>query len=224
MGEAEVYYRIFPGLHLKDSNVKTVFLPTGFPEKRTHFMNKVNHKDMHQYMEDEMVKTEGKDCKYVAKPSVIDKYMRRPGALEQMCLMQFVKMYDSVSSVPKNVKWRDGCSFGDKGQATEMADIDHHMNCHKDFHKILMLPENKCDRSIEEYSSLLLPKYITLSDPRPGEPCYLRLHSFPLVVRLHKFNRTKQRHEYLYSELLQYHAFRSEEELSRNDEKQCAEL
>ena len=224
MGEAEVYYRIFPELHLKDSNVKTVFLPTGFPENRTHFMQKVSSENMHQYAEDELVTIDGKDSKYVAKPSVIDKYMRRPGDLEHMCLMQFVKMYDSVSSVPKNVKWRHGCSFGDKGQATETEDIEHHINRHKDFHKILIVPENKCDMSVEEYSSLLLPKYISLSDPKPGEPCYLRLRSFPLVVRLHKFNRTKERHEYLYSEVLQYRAFRSEEELCRNDEKQCAEL
>ena len=224
MGEAEVYYKIFPELHLKDSNVKTVFLPTGFPENRTHFMQKVSCENMHQYTEDELVTIDGKDSKYVAKPSIIDKYMRRPGALEQMCLMQFVKMYDSVSSVPKNVKWRDGCSVGDKGQAAEMEDIDHHIKRHRDFHKILILPENKHDMSVKEYSSLLLPKYISLSDPKPGEPCYLRLRSFPLVVRLHKFNRTKEHHEYLSSELLQYHAFRSEEELSRNDEKQCAEL
>ena len=221
MGEAEVYYRIFPELHLKDSNVKTVFLPTGFPENRTHFMQKVSSENMHQYTEDELVAIDGKDCKYVAKPSVIDKYMRRPGGLEHMCLMQFVKMYDSVSSVPKKVKWKDGCSIG---QATETEDIEHHINRHKDFHKILILPENKCDMSVEEYSNLLLPKYISLLDPKPGEPRYLRLRSFPLVVRLHKFNVTKERHEYLYSELLQYRAFRCESQLSRNDEKQCAEL
>ena len=221
MGEAEVYYRIFPELHLKDSNVKTVFLPTGFPENRTHFMQKVSSENMHQYTEDELVTIDGKDCKYVAKPSVIDKYMRRPGGLEHMCLMQFVKMYDSFSSVPKKVKWKDGCSIG---QATETEDIEHHINRHKDFHKILILPESKCDMSVKEYSNLLLPKYISLLDPKPGEPRYLRLRSFPLVVRLHKFNITKERHEYLYSELLQYRAFRCEEQLSRNDEKQCAEL
>ena len=138
-----------------------------------------------------------------------------------MCLVQFVKMYDSVCSMPKNVKWRDGCSFGDKGQGTQTEDIEHHISRHKDFNKIRILPENTREMSVEEYSSLVLPKYISLSDPKPGDPCYLRLRSFPLVVWLHKFNRTKECHEYLYSELLQYHAFRSEEELSRNDEKQC---
>ena len=184
-------------------------------------MQKVSSENMHQYPEDELVTIDGKDSKYVAKPSVIDKYMRRPGGLEHMCLMQFVKMYDSVSSVPKKVKGKDGCSFD---QATETEDIEHHINRHKDFNKILILPENKYDMSVEEYSNLLLPKYITLLDPKPGEPRYLRLRSFPLIVRLHKFNCAKERHEYLYSELLQYRAFRCEEQLSRNDEKQCAEL
>ena len=94
MGEAQVYYRIFPELHLKDSNVTTVFLPTDFPENRTYFMQKVSSENMHQYTEDELVTINGKGSKYVAKLSVIEKYMRMPGGLEHMCLMQFVKMYE----------------------------------------------------------------------------------------------------------------------------------
>ena len=48
-------------------------------------MKKVNNEDMHQYTEDGMVTIEGKDSKYVAKPSVHEKarYSRTnvPGAI-----------------------------------------------------------------------------------------------------------------------------------------------
>ena len=224
MGEAEVYYRIFPELHLKESNVKTVFLPTGFPGNRTHFMKKINEEEAHLYDEDAIVTIEGKESKYVAKSSVIDKYRRRPDILENMCLMQFVKMYDSVSTVPKNVVWSNGASSGDEGLTTERENIEHQMNRHSDYEKIIIRSDNNIDMSIEEYRSLLLPKYISLADPQPGEPKFMRLRTFPLVVRLHKFNQTKERHEYLYSELLQYRAFRNENELSENNDKMCAEL
>ena len=221
MGEAEVYYRIFPGLYLKNSNVKTVFLATGFPENRSHYMKKINPEDEHLYDEESLVRIDDKESKYHPKPSMIEKYVRRPTALKDMCLMQFVKMYESVSSVPKNTTWNDDIS--DKVSPRENLEILEDRR-HKDFEKILISPDNKCEMSADEYVDLLLPKHIILRDPEPGESKYMKLRNVSNVVRLHKFNSTKERHEYLYSELLLYRPFMSEEELYRNDEKKCAEL
>ena len=61
MGEAEVYFRLFPELHLKESNIKAVFLPTGFPEHRSSFLKKVNSEKRHQYSKDSLVTISGKD-------------------------------------------------------------------------------------------------------------------------------------------------------------------
>ena len=36
-GECEAYYKIFPNLLLTDSNVKTVFVATNFPDQRYNF-------------------------------------------------------------------------------------------------------------------------------------------------------------------------------------------
>ena len=44
MGESEAYYRIIPSLHMKDSNVKTVFAQTGFNPSR--YLEKVEEKDI----------------------------------------------------------------------------------------------------------------------------------------------------------------------------------
>ena len=41
MGASEAVYRFFPGMHLKNSNVATVFVQTGFSENRTVFFKKV---------------------------------------------------------------------------------------------------------------------------------------------------------------------------------------
>jgi hypothetical protein len=40
MGECEAYYRVLPALHLKDSNIKCVFVTSGFPENRSKFLLK----------------------------------------------------------------------------------------------------------------------------------------------------------------------------------------
>ena len=41
VGESESCYRILPGMKLKDSNISTVFVQTGFPENRTEFYKRI---------------------------------------------------------------------------------------------------------------------------------------------------------------------------------------
>ncbi len=41
MGESEAIYRIIPSLHLTCSNIKCVFLATGFPSERSRFLRKI---------------------------------------------------------------------------------------------------------------------------------------------------------------------------------------
>ena len=45
MGECEALYKILPSLHLKDSNVTTIFVPTSRKEKRSKFLMKVEEND-----------------------------------------------------------------------------------------------------------------------------------------------------------------------------------
>ena len=40
MGESEAYYKLEPSLHYKQSNVKTVFITSGFPQNRWQFLRK----------------------------------------------------------------------------------------------------------------------------------------------------------------------------------------
>ena len=40
MGESEAYYKLDPSLHYKQSNIKTIFITTGFPQNRSRFLKK----------------------------------------------------------------------------------------------------------------------------------------------------------------------------------------
>ena len=68
-----------------------------------------------------------------------------------------------------------------------------------------------------------LPKFIKLINLKPGEPPFMKLRS-PYVVRFYKINRSKNPHEYIYSELQLYKPFRKEEELYPEDHEACLAL
>ena len=239
MGESEVWYRMIPSLHLKDSNLKVEFVATGFPENRSHFLKKVNEDDLPFYDSATLCSVEGKQGKYCEKPAAVEKYVRRPKALEDMCLIQFVKMYDGISALPKSIMIKDGISHwsnadnvklptgarpGEIAVVEESEELELHHTRHRDFDKIIITPENFSGISVEKYRDLLLPKYIEIANPQPGEQKYMRLRSIPLAIRVYPFSKSKKRHEYLYSELLQYRAFRNENELHQNSEEECAAL
>ena len=43
MGESEAYYKLEPSLHYKQTNVKTVFITSGFPQNRWQFLRKYRY-------------------------------------------------------------------------------------------------------------------------------------------------------------------------------------
>ena len=57
MGECEAYFKIFPDMNFKDSNVGTIFVPTSRKELRSKFMVKVD--DNEEYNGREMKRIEG---------------------------------------------------------------------------------------------------------------------------------------------------------------------
>ena len=66
MGESEAYYRIIPNMHMKDSNIKTVFAQTGF--NSSCYLEKVEESDIDQC--EKVVEVEGRLGKYQEKPSL----------------------------------------------------------------------------------------------------------------------------------------------------------
>ena len=89
VGACEATYRLLPSLHLKDSNITSVFLTKGFPENRYHFLKWIEDQDTQQ----DTVEIEGREEKYVWTMTVHEKYSMRPSFLDDICLADFVINY-----------------------------------------------------------------------------------------------------------------------------------
>ena len=91
-GACEATYRLLPSLHLKDSNITSVFLTTGFPENRYQFLKWIEDQDTQQ----DTVEIESREGKYVWTMTVHEKYSKRPSSLDDICLAEFVINYTSA--------------------------------------------------------------------------------------------------------------------------------
>ena len=68
-----------------------------------------------------------------------------------------------------------------------------------------------------------LPRFIQLTDLKPGEPRFLKRRS-RRVARFHKFNKLKNPHEYYYSELQLYSEYKDENDLEPENFDKCKAL
>ena len=208
MGESEAYYRIIPSMHMKDSNVKTVFASTGFNPSR--YLEKVEDEEIDRC--EKVVHVEGRKGKYQEKPSLYEKYLRRDCQLQpqvsQLCYAQFVKRYYSTS------KCVDGYNFSPR-KVSKSYDINGKVN----FHDHIVTNDYDDLNEVHE-----LPMFIKIQHLKPGELPFMKLRS-PQVLRYHKFNREKNMHEYLFAELQLYHPH-SASDLNNNlmREKECFEI
>ena len=180
MGEMEAWYRIMPGLHLSESNVKTIFVGTGFPENRSRLVMPVKEKGSERESEDGedearggTVEIEGSDKKYRKVHEIHDKYAMRPKALDKICLVQFAISYDMMTSKEGSAKtFINGCS-------EETSDLEEM--------KIV---------AVDIGDEKPLPKFIKL-DNNLG---YMKLRQQRSVLRRHK-KKDNDAHEYYYSQL-----------------------
>ena len=193
IGESEAFFKILPHLHMKSSNIETVFVPTGFKSNRSGFLKQLTENEAKSCKN--VVKVLNKDGLFAAKPSLMDKFERKDTSknnhIKDLPYTQFCMKYVSSSKEPKenNLKSIIFCR-GDKGfeNSEEMDLIVTH-----DF----IVSDHR-------YS---LPNVIQLKDPQPGEPKFMRKRSRQ-VVRFHKFNRTKNPHEYHFAQLQMFFPFK----------------
>ena len=99
---SEAAYRLIPGLNLKDSNIKTMFLTSGFPENRRQYFRQIPEDEK----QDEGIEIEGREGKFQTSMSKIELYSARPkdtnskysnGRLENLCFAEFCMNYDKVA-------------------------------------------------------------------------------------------------------------------------------
>ena len=207
-GESEAYYRIFPHLHLSESNLKCVFVPTGFPSNRSQFARKVNGKEEDTENEEseqsgqDFITVPGREGQYKRALSHQEKYAARPKLLEYMSFAQFISHYDQVPATSMHNK-----EFDEDGCIPNICDCARRCKCKKIVH---------WDKQFEIY----LPELIRLNNNLG----YMKLRRHPAILRYHKIDEGKNPHEYAYSLLQLFRPWRSEAELREDDCERCINM
>ena len=170
------------------------------------------------------------DGVYVKQYDIHSKYERRPiegstdvEPLEEICLAQFVKMYEPFWGKKKQDETEhieeglyDPETFddedGDEMKLNLLSDND-------DKFKHTMMSGKK------KGTKMPLPKIFKLEDPYPGEPPFMRLRTKPQVLRFHKKKADKDPEAYWLAESMLYLPYLREEDLVKciKDAKQAGE-
>ena len=210
IGESEAFFKIFPHLHMKSSNIETVFLPNGFKVNRSGFLKELTKEEAKHCKH--VIKVENKEGFFTEKPSMIDKFERkdlsRNKYIRELSYTQFGMKYVSSNAKPKL-----DCDF-------ESTVIREGLSGWNITDEMNLIVTHDFEVRKERYT---LPNFIELKDRRPGEPMYMRKRTRQ-VIRFHKINSTKHPHEYKYSQLQMYSPFNKEENLEPDNFENCESL
>ena len=208
MGESEAIYRILPQLHLSDSDIKCVYVATGFPWNRSTFLVKQgkdklvaneDEEDDNTPPKEDTIMLPGREGHFKAAVSVHEKYAARPKELEHISLAQFAISYEMQRGRKKVNSPAEEKEDDDSSSISENAKIVSWYS---------------------EYESSLLST-INLANGLG----VMKLRGQPAVLRQHKFRQDLDPHEYFYSQLVLYRPWRvEEEELCAHDLEGCIKL
>ena len=210
MGECEAYYRLFPSLHLVGNSVGSVFVPTGFCKYR--FLTKLSDEEA-KSTHSELIEIQNRDGYFYEATSIYDKYLRRPESIKYMSMMQFAKRYVAGRFKTNDADDQSSNSEVDfeSSEEEELDEVDDKDNT---IHADYIIHMNKKRRKP-------LPKQIQLvGNFNSGELTQMKLKKEPKVVRLHKFKKYSEPHEYYYAQLELYYIFRNEDERRHCEENE----
>ena len=202
-------------MHLSDSSIGHVFVNTG--RNKSKFLKKLSEDEAK--VTTNVVTIAESDGLYVETSSIVDKYRRRPQSLLWISLMQFAKRYTRAQ--PRKADLKDIEEELESNEEIGDLEDDGEKEIEEDF-DVNTLPsgiENTLDNDFiihsERNRRTPLPDRIALSGPfYPGEPRFMKLRR-PCVVRVHKFRKTVESHDYVFSQLELYYVFRAKEERER---------
>ena len=209
IGECEAYFRILPHLNLKGSNIEALFVPTGFKQNRSRFLKRLDESQTKKY--ENIIELADRKGKYIEKPSLIDKFIRMDKnvneALKDLTYLQFSKRYASSNIEPREGEFASRIISSKPDNESDIRILEN-------------LDFIVTEKYSKETQRVTLPKVIAITNLLPDEPKYMRLRE-PRVIRLHKFSKEKNPHEYYYSELQLYMPFSDEAELEPLSLEKC---
>ena len=141
----------------------------------------------------------GKDGWYVEKYDLVDKYIRRDKKcrdIDELCTVQYYRMFVGTHKDTRKDEYEV------EDEDIEIDEVDGDIQ--GKFHYVMSASKKK---------PILLPPYIKIDDPYPGEPPLMRKRNKPAVVRFHKPKQSVDTAKFFYAEALLYTPFRSEKEL-----------
>ena len=224
MSESEAYYKIFPHLNLKYSNVDTIFIPSDKKEHRSKFLLKLPEEENNSAKGLEV--KGGREGKFLEKPDIIDKFCRRKitekhPELAAMPSLHFAKMFEPVRGRNKKENVIEESSDEEEDSQNTDNNFDSNNTPWKDEEDRVA---NFYITTEEKYNHLRLPNYIQINDCQPGEVPLWKKKTFPKAARIHKKKEDTDPHRFFLSELMLYKGFTDEEELGANDEQKCMSL
>ena len=212
---------------MKGSTIETMFLSSGFPEKRFLYVHELEENDNQEIQPKSQLKVKGRDGKFIrSNISKQERYDLRPqddddevehqnltlyqrtcGILSSMSFAQFSMIYEPKSvSQKEEVKKITWYYYGtDLGGIAETS---------KEESRSLEETEKLSPLLKDFLTDLPFPQWIRL---KGDEERYMKLRSKPLILRIYNGKR-KDPIEDIYSELLLFSSWRNENKINPWDD------
>lgn len=203
MGIFEAFMKIFPSMKMKDSNIGVEYVPLGKPMEISRYL--VRAEEEKDYFDRDLFPIKDREGLYYEKTNVVDKYLRRGEQLEEICLAQFVKMYDPVKSEGNT---RNGIENEEEVENDEY-NIDQEQTKNLEHLQELYGSDAKFHCVIQTDGTLgtVLPSCTKLEKPLPNEPAFMKKRKSPKALRFYKPKQDRNPGQYYLQELLLYKKF-----------------
>ena len=194
MGEAEAVYRVTPDMHLSESNIKCVYVQTGFPASRYVHANKVSN-DVHdpRFAENDSVfEIADRIGLYKESATLLYYYERRDikDNVDKLCYAQFCKEYETCrKKKPDSTEKLDATDDSEENEE-EVED--------RNDEEISDIPTKDRIWTGNPDEVYKLPNIIKLTNVNSDDATYMKRRSFPNAIRFHKI-KDRSSHEWIYS-------------------------
>ena len=238
IGEVEGWYKLLPDMLLKNSSSSCQWVSLENPQEGYKRMRRAQDGAKKNKTN---VEIDGQDGLWTQQPDTLDKFLRIIPKSEDsnivdeqsiadpkdISLAQMAKMYTPSAKIRQN-KQEEIEAYHNKQRSDIHPEAMDYIQDNEEYQVDQFRYEDNPDQKFRylmcpnNMEKKLLPECIKLSDPKPGELPFLRLRTYPAVLRFRKSNRHTQPHEYFRKEIMLYLAG-WDEELFKLTEEQLLE-